>query len=60
MLVVNLLYEGEQARASLAGTDGHCHTFPPMWYKFTRTSVRFFNLGTRAFRPAAVSGPRPV
>lgn len=38
MLVVNLLYEGEQARASLAGTDGHCHTFPPMWYKFTRTT----------------------
>jgi hypothetical protein len=35
MVVVNLLYEGEQARAGLAGTDGHCDTLLSMWYGLT-------------------------
>jgi hypothetical protein len=35
VVVVDLLNEGEQARAGLAGTDRHCRTLLPGWYKFT-------------------------
>jgi hypothetical protein len=35
VVVVDLLNEGEQARAGLAGTDRHCRMFLSEWYTFT-------------------------